>query len=334
MAYSVNAAFSTLMNDFVNLEPDASRSGKVSRDWLVDKQIINFPENDDKFPLLYPEPKMWFGSFSRKTKIRELDDIDLMIIMHAERSFYSQLDNTFFLSPGENSRYLNYTDSSGSYINSRRVVNKFVSSLSAVWQYASADTKRQGEAATLKLKSYSWNFDIVPAFMTAPDAHGETFYLIPDGDGNWKRTDPRIDKERTTRLNRKHDAKMLNIIRLVKYWKRKRAVPAINSYVLETILLNRYDLLFEGGIRVYIDEEFPHVLRDLAFAILRPVYDHKNIQGDINGLTWEERLKIHEKATSDASLVEEAVALKFSDPVRSGKLWQQVLGRNFPVSET
>ena len=331
MAYSVNAAFNTLMKEFVNLDSEDSQAGKKSRDWLVDRQILNFPEKDNKFPLLYPEPKMWFGSFSRKTKIRKLDDIDLMIIMHAEQSYYTQIDNTFYITPGDGSRYKNYTDDGGNYINSRRVVNKFVNSLSDVWQYTSAESKRQGEAATLKLKSYAWNFDIVPAFMTAPDAYGQTFYLIPDGYGNWKKTDPRIDKERTTRLNQKHGGKMLNVIRLVKYWKRKRGVPSIGSYLLETILLNRYDNLYQDGIHEWVDEEFPRVLRELASSILNPVYDHKNIQGDINVLTRDERWKVWEKATADAGVAEEAISLEFSDPQASGRLWQKVLGTDFQV---
>lgn len=333
MAYSVNAAFKTLMKDFVNLDQEDSIAGKGSRDWLVDKQIINFPVNDNNFPLLYSEPKMWFGSFSRKTKIRALDDIDMMIIMHAEQSIYTQIGETFYITPGEGSRFINYTDESGNYINSRRLINKLVSSLSAVWQYSSAESKRQGEAATLKLKSYTWNFDIVPAFMAAPDASGNTFYLIPDGKGHWKKTDPRIDKERTTRLNQKHGGKMLSVIRLVKYWKRKRGVPAIGSYLLETILLNRYDSLYQGGIHEWTDEEFPLALRELAGAILNPVYDQKNIQGDINGLTIDERWKVWEKATTDAGVAEEAIALEFSDPEASGRRWQQVLGSDFPVSE-
>lgn len=331
MSYSVSAAFKKFMNESVNLDNEISKNGKKSRDWLVEQQILNFPVNDEKFPLLHPEPKMWFGSFARKTKIRDLDDIDLMIIMHAEQSSYVQVGNTFHLSPGVGSRYENYLDDNGVYINSRRVVNKFVSALSAVWQYASAESKRQGEAATLKLKSHTWNFDIVPAFMTVPDSYGNTFYLIPDGCGNWKKTDPRIDKERTTRLNQKHNGKMLNIIRLMKYWKRKRGLSIIGSYLLETILLNRYDSLYQGDINEWIDEEFPHALRYLGSAIMNPVYDHKNIQGDINSLTTAERLKIREKATTDACIAEEAISQEFLDPEASGKLWQQVLGTNFQV---
>lgn len=111
----------------------------------------------------------------------------MMIIMHAQGSTYYDYGSTVNLSPGQNSRFLNYLDDSGQWINSRKVVNKFVSSLKEVPQYSKADSKRQGEAATLKLLTRSWNFDIVPAFITSPEADGTTFYLIPDGAGHWKK---------------------------------------------------------------------------------------------------------------------------------------------------
>lgn len=333
MSYSVNNAFITLMKEFVNLTADSSQEGKKSRKWLVEEQITKFPINDDKFPLMQTNYKMWFGSFSRRTKIRELDDIDMMIIMHAQGSSYYDYGSTVYLSPGENSRFLNYLDESGQWINSRKIVNKFVSSLKEVPQYSKADSKRQGEAATLKLLSRTWNFDIVPAFSTVAESDGTNFYLIPDGYGNWKKTDPRIDKDRTTRLNQKHNGKVLNAIRLVKYWKRKRGVPAIGSYLLETILLNRYENLFQGEMSDWVDREFPLALRSLANAILLPVYDQKSFQGDINNLSSDERWKVWEKASTDATLAEEAIALEFSDPLKSGKYWQQVLGNDFPIVE-
>ncbi|MDN6656346.1 MAG: nucleotidyltransferase [Staphylococcus simulans] len=319
MPYQVSTAFNSLMNNFVNLDADETRSGRRSRDWLVDEQLTSFPDKDDKFPLLSSTPKMWFGSFSRRTKIRELDDIDMMIVMHAEGSTYTQIGNTFFISPGANSRFQNYLNDTNEWVNSRRIVNKFVSCLKSVPQYAAADSKRQGEAATLNLKSYTWNFDIVPAFITKSDSYGNSFYLIPDGNGNWKQTDPRIDKDRATAVNQKHSGKVLNVIRLVKYWKRKRGVPAIGSYLLETIMLNHYDALAKDSMSEYLDVEFSDALQALASAIVGYVGDQKNFQGDINNLSSEEQEKVREMALEDANNAKEALSIEFDDPEKSGK---------------
>lgn len=145
MSYQVSTAFNNLMNNFVNLEADDTRDGRRSRDWLVDEQLTQFPGKDDTFPLLSGKPKMWFGSFSRRTKIRELDDIDMMIIMHTQGSTYTQSGSTFFISPGEDSRFENYLDDTSKWVNSRRIVNKFVSSLKAVPQYSAAESKARGK---------------------------------------------------------------------------------------------------------------------------------------------------------------------------------------------
>ena len=66
-------------------------------------------------------------------------------------------------------------------------------------------------------------------------------YLIPDGNGYWKKTDPRIDKERTTRINQNHDGNILQIIRILKYWNRRATMPTMSSYLLETMILNYYE---------------------------------------------------------------------------------------------
>lgn len=330
MAYSIISAFKRLMKDFVNIEPEENKNGKRSRNWLVDSQITNFPERDEDFPLLQQNPKIWFGSFARKTKIRELDDIDMMILMHAQGSSYFELGDVIRIVPGEDSRLKKYLDDSKQWVNSRRIVNKFVSSLNQVPQYSQAESKRQGEAATLKLQSYTWNFDIVPAFSTVNDENGNNFFLIPDGNGNWKKTDPRIDKDRTTTINQKHNGKVLNAIRLIKYWKEKRGVPAIGSYLLETIMLNRYEALSPEQMSDYTDREFPHALRALASAVLGAVYDQKSFQGDINKLSMENRLKIYELANNDASKADRAAALEFDNPEESGRLWKEILGEKFP----
>ncbi|MCC3721510.1 nucleotidyltransferase [Rouxiella badensis] len=330
MTYSITSAFSALIKNYVNLDPLISQNGKTSQNWLIEKQITHFPARDDKFPLLNDDFTLSFGSYSRKTKIRELDDIDTMIILHGEGATYYDDGVNIKLIPGNgDSRLRHYLDSEGNYINSRRVVNKFVSALSEVSQYGHADIKRMGEAATLKLSSYTWNFDIVPAFKTAPDHIGQTCYMIPDGYGHWKRTDPRIDKQRTSSINQKHAGTLLNIIRLTKYWKKKHGIPEIGSYLLETILLNYYDSTAPELRKTCLDWEFPHTLRALAQGVLHPVYDQKGFQGDINSLNWEARLKVYEQAMADASTADDAVRLEFLEPEHAGVLWQKVLGMQF-----
>lgn len=132
-------------------------------------------------------------------------------------------------------------------------------------------------------------------------------------------------------MNQKHSGKVLNVIRLVKYWKRKRGVPAIGSYLLETIMLNHYDGLNKDSMSEYLDIEFADALQVLATAIVGYVGDQKKFQGDINHLSSEEQRKVQEMAIEDANNAKEALSLEFSDPEKSGKIWQKVLGKDFPV---
>lgn len=84
-----------------------------------------------------------------------------------------------------------------------KVINCFISKLSDLQDYSKAEMYKNHEAATIQLKSYTWNFDIVPCFYTDTD-----FYLIPDDSGNWKKIAPRIDNERITNINQKHNGKL------------------------------------------------------------------------------------------------------------------------------
>lgn len=200
MATTVISAFNEFMQDVVNLKKSITDEARGSRDWLIDK--LNAFEKDESSPFNYPEIHIGFGSFARRTKIRPLDDIDLMFGLSAEGCTHTIHSDKITLNAREGATRLNKFKSSGSEtISSIRILNHFKNKLKEISQYELADIKRNQEAVTLKLTSKTWNFDIVPCFRSAEDSFGHSYYLIPDGSGNWKKTDPRIDKARTTDLN-------------------------------------------------------------------------------------------------------------------------------------
>ena len=82
MATTVNSAFQEFMKNIVNLDPDIVSSARDSRDNLLDN--IDEFNGEDGFFKLYKDANVHFGSFARKTKPRELNDIDLMIGISAE----------------------------------------------------------------------------------------------------------------------------------------------------------------------------------------------------------------------------------------------------------
>ncbi|MCY9692222.1 nucleotidyltransferase [Paenibacillus alginolyticus] len=329
MPSTVNTAFSEFMRDTVNLDTVVTSTAQSSRDWLVD-QIDKF-DSKEGFPTLYNDIDIHFGSFARRTKIRELDDIDLIIGLNAQGSTYLQniwgtIEMTVPDTAGDlTSLCHDYTKK----LNSRKVINKFVSELKTISQYKNSEIKRNQEAATLELKTYSWTFDIVPSFITSAESDGRTFYLIPDGNGHWKKTDPRIDRDNISRINQKHNGKILNAIRLMKYWNKRAAMPTISSYLLECIILSYYDSKLT--VSDYIDIEARSLFGHLSSAIYNDVYDPKNIQGNLNKLTYDEKQKISTKSLNDYNMADEALSFETSGNHKSAiNKWRGILGDSFP----
>lgn len=333
MVKTVIQAFNKFLKETVNLEKDITSSARSSRDWLMDK-ISEFPVKQIGFPKLYNDIDIHFGSFSRKTQIRELDDIDIMIGLSGEGSTYIEYTDRVEISvSSEATNLLKFCHDETSTLNSRKLINKFVSALQDVPSYANAELKRNQEAAVLKLLSYTWNFDIVPCFMTSENNIGKSFYLIPDGNGYWKKTDPRIDRKRVSTINQSHDGNILNVIRIMKYWNTKASMPTIPSYVLETMILDYYALVYRKASD-YVDIEVPNILNYLYENIMNDVNDPKGIQGNINTLSYDEKEKIKIKANVDFIKAKDARQLEVDEDMKASiKLWGEIFGILFPKYE-
>ena len=172
MAKTVNEAFDEFNKDIVNLDPSKTSKAISSRDWLYEQLNALDGKIDLYFPFKYQDKHIKYGSFARKTKIRELDDIDIMYCFAVNGAIYSKTGQKYTIltnNAGERLKKL----SDYNILNSRRFIEKIKSSLSRIEQYKSAELHRKGEAATLELQSYEWTFDIVPCFYTDSREIGE-----------------------------------------------------------------------------------------------------------------------------------------------------------------
>lgn len=328
MAKTVNTAFNEFITNHVNLDATQVKTARNSRNWLVE-QVNKLPAKVSDFPTLYEEKHKGFGSFARSTKKRELDDIDHLICMNANGVTYMEVGDTVFMHVPENCAPFNgMLQSNGTYLSSIKVVNKFVKHLNDIPQYEKAEIKRNQEAATLKLTSHPWNFDIVPCFFTVENAQGETFYLIPNGKGDWKKTDPRKDKERTTNINQLRDGYVLQNIRLMKYWNSRPTMASMGSYLLENMILDYYQNV---SATQWPDWEARCLLKYVRDNIFNSVQDPKGIQGDINTLTYEQRVSIYNRAVKDFESALEAYDYETSNPQHAISKWQSIFGINFPT---
>ena len=113
----------------------------------------------------------------------------------------------------------------------------------------------------------------------------------------------------------------------MKYWNRRASMPTIPTYLFECMVLDYYAAQGTPSASKWVDMEIPALLSHVSTAIWRPVYDPKGIQGDLNTVSIADRLKIAEKAGTDATTARDARAAEAaSDDEKSLRLWRQVLG--------
>lgn len=246
MPYTVSGAFDRFRAEVVDLGPEVTRVGRTSRDYLVE-QLKTVAAADRAFPTL-AGGYLSFGSFARRTKIRPLDDIDLLLLLNGRGTTEVAVSgpNTCRLQvTGSSAPLAAYSDAPGffsstKYVNSTRVLNAIKTGLTAVPNYRKAGIKRTGVAVTLNLSSREWVFDIVPALPVTDGQGRTTHYLMPDGTGQWMRTDPRTDSTNTTTVNTRHSGIFLPTLRLLKYWNRRTTKPRLASYYFETVVLQTF----------------------------------------------------------------------------------------------
>ena len=331
MATTVNNAFDIFMKDAVRLDSDRNDVAKRSKNNLV-TEIEKFPQ-DGKFLDIHPDYKsIDYGSFSRKTKARPLDDIDLMIVLHAQGNWREGIDRGFTIHVQSNAPKQQALCNPGTdVLNSIKVINKFKEYLANVPSYSKAEIKRNQEAVTLELSSYEWVYDIVPCFITAADNFGRTFFLIPDGSGNWKPTDPRIDKERIIRINGKQQISVIDMIRIMKYWTKRRTAATMGSYFLECMILNYYDAVGVNSNN-YISAELPNLFAYVYHQVHNTLYDPKGFQGDLNTLTFDQRNSIQERARLDYHRSNEARNSEANGRHKEAiEKWTEIFGSEFPT---
>lgn len=330
LATSVNNAFAEFMSDIVNLDPGVVSEARTSRDNLLNN-IAEF-DNDDGFFDLCDSFNVHFGSFARKTKCRDLDDVDLMIGIAANgATYYSDdpWDEVRITASATNAAQKDCTRLDGT-LNSTLVSNKFKKKLESVRGYSRSEIRRNGEAIVLNLISKEWSFDIVPCFHTVKESDGRSYYLIPNGRGQWKKTVPDKDKEHVTSTNQSKDGRVLELIRLCKKWNKVKNAKTLPSYMLETMIINFADS--QAELNKWMDFRFRDALSYIADHILSPVYDMKEIQGNINNLDIEDKLRLQQKARTDYSKACEAWQQERADNHKEAiKKWGEIFGSDFPI---
>lgn len=331
MARTVVEAFAQFMTNTVNLKSADVSAARASKDNLLGN-IEEFSEKDGFFRL-WPDINIQFGSFARGTKCQPLDDIDLMIGISAESATYNANDpwDNITVYPSYFSEAQQNCLSDNGTLNSTKVLNRFRSMLEHMREYKKSEIHKNGEAVTLDLISKDlipkpWSFDIVPCFLTKQEADGRQYYLIPNGKGMWKKTDPRVDLKAVQETDKGN--RLRELIRLCKKWNKIKKCPTMSSYLLETLLVdfaNKQRKSLEGDLPA----RFAKALFYVATYIFDDVMDMKGVQGNINTLTKEAKKAIHQRAYDDYEKA--LVALECTDERVAINKWREIFGQEFPI---
>lgn len=329
MPYTVAVSFEQFRSDTVDLAASDVLTARRSRDYLQD-QIKAIASKDDYFPRLYGAFEH-FGSFARKTKIQPLDDIDLMVLLSGKNTRVDYLTSyTYGLKVMDSTSVLwRYTNGDG-YVSSIKVLNKFKGSLSSVSNYRKAEIKRNGVAVVLSLGSYEWVFDIVPAFPVTSSQGGTDCFLIPNGSGQWMKTDPRHDQTALTDANVYHNSNLIPLLRLMKYWNvRHYNTSRLRSYHFETLVLNgmRYQACITS-----MRHSLPTAFTQLAAQVLSSCPDPKGLGPNLDeGMSWETRSKVNKAAITMAQYAQWALEEEQKGNHKEAIKWWGYIFHDFPT---
>ncbi len=242
MPVTVSAAFNRFSFDVVDLPTDVTRSARSRRDYLTDN-LTRLAKSDPSFSFL-KGTFVPFGSLARRTKIQPLDDIDLLIIL-SDRGVRGSVTRTTPIMhrvkvQESKSPLALFADDAG-HVNSVLVLNRMKKALGGLHHYKLAAVKRNRQALTLSLASHVWVFDLVPAVPIKSPQGKIKHFLIPDGAGQWMRTDPRQDATVLTKTNAHHGQRLLPVVRLLKMWNRRTSKPRLPSFLFEVLVLRVFD---------------------------------------------------------------------------------------------
>ena len=332
MAYTVWGAFDAFRRDSVDLASATTGTARSSRDYLFE-QLKSLDTNDPAFPDMVWSNYLSFGSFARKTKICPLDDIDIMILLNGRgtESVYSGSGYTYLLKLTASPAPLaSFHDGQG-YVNSRRVLNQIKSSLSSVKNYRKADIKRSQQAVVLDLASYAWVFDIVPAISVSDwSGTGTAYFLIPDGNGAWMRTDPRKDGDNVTSINQRHGGEFLPVVRLLKYWNRRTHKPRLASYYFET--LTQHVFAYSTAIQ-HCPSAIQYFFQTCPGSLMTSCADPKGFGPPLDQtVDWDTKTKVRDAMNEAAQRAGYALMYEQQDNQKDAIYWwRENFGPEFPT---
>ncbi len=239
---NVSAAFERFIDREITI-PQGTRGRASTSQNAIRRHLNDESAEDATFPRILSDVDGDFigGSFARHTKIWPLDDIDIYLPLDAAGLVYSmrgiQLPYTVQSDDAGQENPL-FADrwKVGDYVSSRKLIDGFAAVLRDHYP-TTTRVRRAGEAVNVTLSNHL-GFDVVPCFSLIPwNGSEHHFYLIPDGNDGWIRTNPRIDSQVSASLHSGNNKTHRRAVKLLKWWNENRFGGRFDSYFIELAVM-------------------------------------------------------------------------------------------------
>lgn len=251
--------------------------------------------------LLHLDTTYLSGSYRRRTLIRPVDDIDLLLVL-------------------DGSQYKDIIALDG--VGATTALDLVKVALSNA--YPKSEIKPWGRCIQIKFAGTGIGFDVVPAFRDDDGA-----FYIPDQDhGAWVRTDPKEVERLVTEANEKTDGWLIPLVKLLKSWKDANDAP-IRGYHLEALAYHALQTA-PANARAGIADLFAQLAIDVL-CTTPDIWMHG--EAPDTHMAYADRLKVSTMLQQAATDARRAQQLEDDDDVNGAHaIWRALFGKRYPES--
>lgn len=235
----IHGKLSSLLTEKINLTQTEISQGSTSHN-NVRKILKNKQDRDTSFPRLL-EGDFLSGSYDRGTKIRPLDDIDVLMVIDGGGLRLTNggiVQNNVYVRGSNNPNpIINHHLGVNGNVSSKKILDLFSTALKE--SFPNTKISKDGQAINVNFNASNLGLDIVPCFHIVPTdkQQPERYYIPAGGDSHlWMATNPKIDAEISDSLHNIHDKNLKPIVKIIKYWNQNMNDNLLKSYHLEVLV--------------------------------------------------------------------------------------------------
>lgn len=237
----ITKSINQFITDEIKLFQKDITSAVKSREWFLSR-IESAVQKRTNELTLYKTPFVYFGSYFKKTKVTNVDEFDVLVVIDSNSGQYSEGGEVIGKGLGSaspNHKYdKKYKKTDESEVSPTKLLNWLKGIVEEVVESFNGEVpEKDGPAITAIIKSKDLKIDLVPAGIFQKE--DETiFYNIPTGDksNSWITTRPKDDIKALVEVVEGKDG-FRNIVRLMKFIRDSYNFK-VASFAIESAVVN------------------------------------------------------------------------------------------------